>query len=1059
MSTAPTHLASRVHTRPRRASGTLGSALQAANRSVSRPVAFGARLVVQWRALLVAVLGLTLGAALLQGVAGERSSAGSAVRADGFSNGGLLSLPLAAHGPVSAAIGADQRSYRVSTGGGLLHAANPAQHMRAQFGRGGMSVSSGATLVRLSLRAAGYGTSLTALGEVTPSGNANRVTYAHPGVEEWYANGPLGLEQGFTIPKAPSAHSSQPLTLSMALSGNARPARASGGQTIILRRSGGPSLRYSGLSVTDARGRALRGWFQLARGRLLLRVDARGARYPLQIDPFIEQEKLIGSGQIGKAQFGEAVAVSADGNTALVAGPADNTVGAVWVFTRAGLQWTQQAKLTENAPGTGGFGASVALSADGTTALIGGHDETADVAWAFARSGTTWTQQGKLVGSGAANSVHYWCSVALSADGNTALLGSFDDNEQVGAAWVFVRSGSSWEQQGEKLTGSGEIGKGVFGLAVALSGDGNTALIGGEWDNGEVGAAWTFTRSGSSWQQQGEKLTGAGVSGEAWFGRSVALSGDGSTALIGGPMANHATGATWAYSRSGSSWEQQGPILTPSDEIEQGEVGNAVALSADGSVALIGGYDDHNLRGAAWIFRRSGSTWSQQGVKLTAAGEQVTSQFGYTAALTADGNTALIGGGGNENGAWVFIDTHSAPYVASVAPAGGPASGGTAVTITGSNLATATAVAFGATPATSFTVNANTTVTAVSPAGAGTVDVTVTTPDGTSATGAKDRFSYEPSVTSVTPASGSREGGTVVKVGGTNLLGATAVRFGAAAAVSYTVNSNSSITAVSPAGTGTVDVTVTTPGGTSATSVLDQFRYQDAPEYGRCIKLAKGVKGLFATANCTVPATAGKYAYEWAPGAGPNATFTTKLKPLTVATLETVTKKTVVCSGESGTGQYTGRKTVGDVTVTLTGCQLNGAKCSSQGAQEGEVTSTVLDGALGIVKASAEGPLKDTIGMDLFPSAETDFVLKFSCGAIPIAVRGSVIVPVPRNGMKLTANLPYAQGRGKQKPESFEGEAKDILEASINEGPFEQTGLKLTLIETNEEKIEVNSVV
>ena len=93
--------------------------------------------------------------------------------------------------------------------------------------------------------------------------------------------------------------------------------------------------------------------------------------------------------------------------------------------------------------------------------------------------------------------------VSLSADGNTALVGGWKDDSTKGAAWVFTRSGGVWSQQGPKLTGGGESGEAGFGTSVALSADGNTALIGGPGDNGRQGAAWVFTRSGSTWTQQG----------------------------------------------------------------------------------------------------------------------------------------------------------------------------------------------------------------------------------------------------------------------------------------------------------------------------------------------------------------------------------------------------------------------------------------------------------------------------------------------------------------------------------------------------------------------------
>ena len=161
------------------------------------------------------------------------------------------------------------------------------------------------------------------------------------------------------------------------------------------------------------------------------------------------------------------------------------------------------------------------------------------------------------------------------------------------------------------------------------------------------------------------------------------------------------------------------------------------------------------------------------------------------------------------------------PTVTNVNPNTGPTSGGTSVTITGTNFSGVTAVRFGSNAAGSFTVNSATQITATSPAGIGTVDVTVTTPGGTSAIGSADQFTYArpaPTVTNVNPNTGPTTGGTSVTITGTNFTGATAVKFGSTNATSFTVNSSTSITATSPAGSGTVDVTVTTAAGTSATS-------------------------------------------------------------------------------------------------------------------------------------------------------------------------------------------------------------------------------------------------
>src|SRR5262249_4091977 len=162
--------------------------------------------------------------------------------------------------------------------------------------------------------AIGYGSRLATLGGVQPTAAANRVTYSRAGLDEWYVNGPFGVEQGFTISRAPSAHASGPLTLSMSLSSNARASLSGRGQTVSFTRAGSPSLRYSGLTATDATGRTLHSWLSLSAGRILLHVDSAGARYPLRIDPFVQLgEKLTAPNEQGPGKFGFSLAFSADG--------------------------------------------------------------------------------------------------------------------------------------------------------------------------------------------------------------------------------------------------------------------------------------------------------------------------------------------------------------------------------------------------------------------------------------------------------------------------------------------------------------------------------------------------------------------------------------------------------------------------------------------------------------------------------------------------------------------------------------------------------------------------
>ena len=391
----------------------------------------------------------------------------------------------------------------------------------------------------------------------------------------------------------------------------------------------------------------------------------------------------FGEGEVlaGRGQFGYSVALSSDGNTALIGGLEYNgATGAAWVFTRTGSTWTQQGpKLTGSGEeGAGEFGASVALSSSGNTALIGGNRDNGGVgaAWVFTRSGSVWTQQGAKLLAKSGEEVgpgEFGTSVALSSEGTLtyALIGAPGEGLGVtarfGAAWVFSRSGTTWTQQGEKLTGRsfGEIEGGPeggeFGDSVALNSEGSTALIGGPGDNAKVGGAWVFTRSGTIWSHQGGKITGTGETGAGELGAtSAALSSSGNTALLGAPSDNKNVGAAFVFTRAGSVWTQQGEKLTGSEEKGEGQFGFSVALSANGFTALMGGPNDNANVGAAWVFTHSGATWTQFGSKLAGTGEAGEGFFGDSVALSSEGNTALIGGSGdnkNVGAGWVFVNT------------------------------------------------------------------------------------------------------------------------------------------------------------------------------------------------------------------------------------------------------------------------------------------------------------------------------------------------------------------------------------------------------------------
>jgi len=334
-------------------------------------------------------------------------------------------------------------------------------------------------------------------------------------------------------------------------------------------------------------------------------------------------------------------------------------------------QFTQQGpKLVGTLPvGSSEQGYAVALSADGDTAVVGGPTDNSQVGavWVYTRRGGVWTQQGnKLVGIGSVGNAEQGWSVALSADGDTAIVGGPFDNNGIGAAWVYTRHGHVWTQQGDKLVGGGAVGNAGQGFSVSLSADGDTAIVGGPFDDLN-GAAWVFTRSEGVWTQQGDKLVGSGAVRDAEQGWSVALSADGDTAIVGGPEdlipgphGGH-IGAAWVFTRSSGVWTQQGPKLVGTHAVPNSAQGWSVALSADGDTAILGGPEDPlNLGiGAAWIFTRSDGIWTQQSDKLIGSGAVGRARQGFSVALSADGNTAIVGGPFDNNfnpigAVWVY---------------------------------------------------------------------------------------------------------------------------------------------------------------------------------------------------------------------------------------------------------------------------------------------------------------------------------------------------------------------------------------------------------------------
>jgi IPT/TIG domain-containing protein len=417
-------------------------------------------------------------------------------------------------------------------------------------------------------------------------------------------------------------------------------------------------------------------------------------------------------GLVGGALPGSAEAAFVKQGPPLPCGPvgglsADgNTALAGWcVFVRKGSTWSLQAELKPTDPvefPPGGEGE--ALSGDGNTVIL----NEGEYLWVFTRSGSTWTQQGpRLTASPPAGEEEGCGGVGLSNDGNTAVLGGCRFG-----AYFFARSGTTWAQQALGTSGQNEDLTNRNGLA--LSADGKTAIVtGGTYAN-------LIVRSGSSWHVQQV------LSIYLTCRECAGVSSDGSTVLAGGGT---------VLVRSGSTWSVQ-KYLKPKGRIPEERVWGE-ALSGDGSTALVNSSTLHAQGVGVIVFHRYGSTWVEQ--------ETLT---GYLSdervALSADATTALVGEG---HGAQPYVETGGPPppppMISSLSPRKGRAAGGTSVTITGTSFTGATAVKFGSTNAPSFTVNSATSITAKSPAGTkGTVDITVTSPNGTSPLSKSDRFTY-----------------------------------------------------------------------------------------------------------------------------------------------------------------------------------------------------------------------------------------------------------------------------------------------------------------------------
>ena len=369
-------------------------------------------------------------------------------------------------------------------------------------------------------------------------------------------------------------------------------------------------------------------------GLLLLLLPAASA---LAQETKLTASDIYAVDGVANAWFGSSVSITPDGSYALV-----GARGAfAYIFQRSGGGWVQQAKLRLS-----GSASAVAISADGTTALVGVMFE--EIVYVFRRSGRTWYQQAELTGS----QEYFGRSVSLNADGSYALVGGRNlvyEGERDYVS-VFQRaSGGAWLQRG-RLTGYEDR---RFGSSVSLSADGRYALIGGSGGSDGGGYGYIFRRldsDGFEWREEARLNDGGG------YGRSVSISADGTTALIEvmRRSSESVSVSVRVFQRFGSRWEQQATLSVPGDRSYDAYDGNSVSLSPGGTWALIGNRARRDLdSGVAYLYRRHGDTWRRQAT-LTASDGAAGDEFGSSVSL-AVGYTpfihiyALVGAPGHDD--------------------------------------------------------------------------------------------------------------------------------------------------------------------------------------------------------------------------------------------------------------------------------------------------------------------------------------------------------------------------------------------------------------------------
>lgn len=392
----------------------------------------------------------------------------------------------------------------------------------------------------------------------------------------------------------------------------------------------------------------------------------------MRFTSFPQAAKLITNDGASGDFFGGSISIN--GNRAVIGAPlADiggrSDQGAAYIFRNENGTWIQEAKLIASDGATGDiFGISVAIYGD--TVVVGAWEDTVGAhikqgsAYIFIRNGTTWTQQAKITATdGAANSLF---GVSVDINGETVIVGAhyadINGHTDQGAAYIFVRNGTTWTQQAQLIANDGIAGA-TFGNSVAL--EENTAVIGAHTDSpnsvANSGSAYIFVRSGTTWTQQAKLVASDGGAGDT-FGRAVNINGD--TVIVGASQDDIGTntdqGSAYIFVRTGSTWSQQAKMVANDSAADEEFSFGGVTIENDTAVVgtPFGDVGTKINQGSVYVFTRIGSVW-QQTAKIIAADGLAGARFGRSVAI--NGNALIvgahfdtIGANSNQGSAYVF---------------------------------------------------------------------------------------------------------------------------------------------------------------------------------------------------------------------------------------------------------------------------------------------------------------------------------------------------------------------------------------------------------------------